>query len=231
MTGGQLIFPLPHKTSYRRADFMTGLFNQQASYMIDNWRSWPRPAAVLSGPEGSGKTHLAEIWRAMTGAIILTQPKEPDKTCAVPAIIDNADRLARAGEHKFFHFLNNRLAAAGEGHLLLLSRLPPGQWQLDLPDLRSRIRLLPHAVLAQPDDALLRAQIVKLCRDRQVQIEPAAVEWLLHHIERSFPHINAAIAALDEAALRQRRPITRALAQKIFTAPSANPPANPSGKP
>ena len=73
--------------------------------------------------------------------------------------------------------------------------------------------------LDAPDDALLRALIVKLAADRQLAVDEALVNYLANRIERSFASARAAIALLDEEALRQHRPVTRALAAELFRAP------------
>ena len=70
-----------------------------------------------------------------------------------------------------------------------------------------------------PDDALLRAVIVKLFADRQLAVEESLVVYLANRIERSFAAARAAVDALDREALRQQRPVTRALAVELFREP------------
>ncbi len=70
--------------------------------------------------------------------------------------------------------------------------------------------------LAAPDDALLRALIVKLAADRQLALDETLVNYLANRIERSFAGARAAVARLDEEAMRQHRPVTRALAAELF---------------
>jgi chromosomal replication initiation ATPase DnaA len=76
-------------------------------------------------------------------------------------------------------------------------------------------------MLQPPDDALLRALIVKLASDRQLSLDEAVVNYLSTRIERSFAAARAAVAALDEEALRRGRPATRALAAELFRAGAA----------
>ena len=42
---------------------------------LDRWPDWPAPGLALSGPAGCGKTHLAHVFRARTGARLI-QPAE-----------------------------------------------------------------------------------------------------------------------------------------------------------
>jgi chromosomal replication initiation ATPase DnaA len=68
-TGGeQLAFDLPHRTARAREDFLVSSANERAVAMIDRWPDWLNPAMILMGPPGSGKTHLSEVWRGMSGA-------------------------------------------------------------------------------------------------------------------------------------------------------------------
>ena len=88
-----------------------------------------------------------------------------------------------------------------------------------MPDLASRLRALPVVALAPPDDALLRAVIVKLFADRQLAVDESLVGYLATRIERSFAAARAAVDALDREALRLKRPVTRALAAELFREP------------
>jgi chromosomal replication initiation ATPase DnaA len=105
--------------------------------------------------------------------------------------------------------------------VLMTARTPPAGWTLQLPDLLSRLRAVPVVSLAPPDDALLRALIVKLCVDRQLTVDDALVGYIASRIERSFAAARAAVALLDAEALRLRRPVTRALAAELFRDPPA----------
>lgn len=85
-----------------------------------------------------------------------------------------------------------------------------------LRDLASRLRALPAVTLAAPDDALLRAVLVKLCADRQMSVDEGVVGYLAARIERSFAAARRAVDQLDAEALRLARPVTRALAADVL---------------
>ena len=63
-----------------------------------------------------------------------------------------------------------------------------------MPDLASRLRALPVVALTAPDDALLRAVLVKLFADRQLAVDESLVAFLATRIERSFAAARAAVA-------------------------------------
>ena len=219
----QLAFALPHEESLSREDFLEGPCNAAAVELIDRWPDWPNRAVILAGEAGSGKSHLAAIWAANSGARAtaaraLTASAVPAALATGALVIEDV-APADVDERALFHLLN--LARQEDADVLMTVRTQPSTWALDLPDLASRLRALPVVALAPPDDALLRALIVKLCVDRQLDVDEALVAYVASRIERSFAAARRAVALLDAEALRQRRPVTRALAVELFRGPAA----------
>jgi chromosomal replication initiation ATPase DnaA len=70
--------------------------------------------------------------------------------------------------------------------------------------------------MAPPDDALLRALLVKLFRDRQLAVDESLIGYVALRIERSFAAARAVVARLDEEAMRHKRPLTRTFAAEIL---------------
>jgi chromosomal replication initiation ATPase DnaA len=212
----QLALALDHAESYAREDFLPGPGNAAALTLIDSWPDWPANAVALVGPEGSGKSHLAAIWAAASGARVmsgraLTVPGLLAALATGALVVEDA---AAAEERALFHLLN--LAREEEAYLLLTAHTAPPAWPVAIADLASRLRALPVVTLQAPDDAMLRGIILKLAADRQLTLDEATVRYLSMHIERSFAAARAAIIALDNEALRQSRPPTRALAAELF---------------
>ncbi len=58
--------------------------------------------------------------------------------------------------------------------------------------------------------------MTKLGADRQIDLDDALLNYLVHRVERSFAGAKSAISQLDREALRQKRPVTRALAAELF---------------
>src|SRR5205807_3317520 len=117
-------------------------------------------------------------------------------------------------ERRLFHLLN--LAREGGAFVLVTARTAPAGWTLQIPDLASRLRALPVVELGPPDDALLRAVLVKLFADRQLAVDESLLTYLVKRIDRSFAAARAAVERLDREALRLRRPVTRALAAGVL---------------
>jgi chromosomal replication initiation ATPase DnaA len=173
---------------------------------------------ALVGPEGCGKSHLAAIWAAASGARFISAralaDTSPPAALATGALVVEDLSQSEVAEHALFHLLN--LAREEEAFILLTARSAPGAWSIGLRDLASRLRALPVVTMTAPDDALLRAVIVKLCADRQLVLDESVVGYLVTRIERSMEAARAAVAMLDREALQQQRPVTRALAAELF---------------
>ncbi|MFZ3228502.1 MAG: chromosomal replication initiator DnaA [Xanthobacteraceae bacterium] len=213
----QLALALNHAESFAREDFLSGTSNESALALIDAWPDWPARALALVGPEGSGKTHLATIWAGAAGARVVSGRALGE--IDVPAALATGalvveDAAAITDERALFHVIN--LAREEGVFLLFTARSAPSLWPVALPDVVSRLRALPVIVLQAPDDAMLRGVIVKLAADRQLQLDESVVGYILTHIERSFAAARAAVIALDQEALRQGRPPSRALAAEMF---------------
>ena len=117
-------------------------------------------------------------------------------------------------ERALFHLMN--LAREEAAFVLITARTPPTALQIELRDLRSRLRAVPVVPLLPPDDQLFRALIVKFCADRQLIVDETVVSYLASRIERSYAAVRQAVELLDTEALRLGRPVTRALAADLL---------------
>ena len=214
----QLVLALDHAESFAREDFLAGPSNASALALIDRWPDWPARVMALVGPEGSGKTHLASIWAEAAGARVLSAKllghTDLPAALATGALVLEDLEPAGLDERALFHLLN--LAREQAAFMLITARAAPARFPVTIHDLGSRLRAVPVVKLAAPDDALLRALIVKLAADRQLGVDEALVNYLTNRIERSFAAARAAVVRLDEEALRRHRPVTRALAAELF---------------
>lgn len=216
----QLSFDLPGRTALGREDFFVSPANRMAVETVTAQRGWPGGKLVLSGPAGSGKTHLAHVWAAQTGARVvaaqsLTHGDVPELASGPLAVEDVPDIAPDpALQAALFHLHNLVLA---EGHALLLTgRRAPHRWALGLADLQSRIEGAQHVALSPPDDTLLAAVLAKLFADRQVTPRPDTIPWLVRRMDRSFESAAAIVERLDRTALAEGRDVTARLAARLL---------------
>ncbi|KZY33076.1 chromosomal replication initiator DnaA [Roseovarius sp. HI0049] len=216
----QLSFDLPVRTALGRDDFFVSQANATAVAMIEGWRTWPARKLVLTGPRGAGKTHLAHVWAAQSGARIIpargVAAADIPALAAAPVAVEDCDAIAgdRAAEDALFH-LHNLALAEGQS-LLFTAAAAPNHWRLALPDLASRMQGTPTVQIAPPDDELLMAVMMKLFSDRQLSPAPATLPYLTKRIDRSFDAARDIVERLDAAALEQRRPINTKLAGELL---------------
>lgn len=214
----QLAFALPHAESLTRDNFLQGPSNDAALSLIEAWPDWPNRIMWLAGDEGCGKSHLASIWAERSGARIISAhalaAASVPSALATGALVVEDLKPAGFDERALFHLLN--LAREDEAFVLMTGRWPPSAFEIELRDLRSRLRAVPVVSLAPPDDLLFRALIVKFCADRQMSVDESLVGYLASRIERSYAAARRAVELLDVEALRLGRPVTRALAVELF---------------
>lgn len=205
-TPRQLAFRLAPDPSLARADFIPADSNRMALAWIDRAATWPAGRLVLSGPTGSGKTHLAAIFAHDRGAPVV--PAEALASESPPAllpahgslVVESADQ---APEAPLLHLLN--MAAEAGGKVLLTARLPSTAWPTGLADLRSRLAASGQAALGIPDQGLVRQVLEKAAADRQMALPATLLDWLAARLPRDLSLAAAFVARLDEAALAAGR--------------------------
>ncbi len=214
----QLTLELASEPRFGAEDFLVSQSNERAYAMIELWPDWPDPVLLLIGPPGSGKSHLAAIWAARAGAqrleaAALASADLPALTQYHALLIEDAEGLG-AGEAALFHLLN--LSRAAGVSLLITAHAAPEAWGLATADLLSRLRLASRVTIDAPDEALMRAVLVKLLVDRQLIVDTNVVEYAALQLDRSLDAARDFIAALDREALSRGRRITRAMAAEVL---------------
>ena len=213
-TPEQLVLALPHRQAQEAEDFLVSRSNAAAVDLVDAWPHWPQPSQVVVGPAGSGKSHLANVWRRRSGAAVVAARALEEGVVrgfeVTPTlVVEDIDRGV-SDEQILFHLLN--LAREKSGALLMTSRAAPGDIAITLPDLRSRLRATSPVQISSPDESLIRSVLVKLFSDRQLMVEPHIVSYLALHMERSMDAILRVVAHCDRLSLAAQRKVTRAIA-------------------
>lgn len=184
-------------------------------------RGEQRDWLYLSGPAGSGKTHLllaacAEAsaagrraaylpLAAFAGALadVLPAQEGADLVC-----LDGLEAIAgqRADEEALFHFHNR--ARAGGTVLLYAARGNPAALGLGLPDLATRLGQCTRFTLEALDDDGRRELLRQRAARRGLQLDDAAMDYLMRRSERDLASLTALLDRLDKASLAEQRRIT-----------------------
>lgn len=193
----QMALPLGWPADERQEDFIVGESNAKAVRHLEHWGTWPVMATILTGPRKSGRSLLGRLFARKSGG----------------QLVDDADRRP---EEDMFHAWN----AAQESHrpVLIVADEAPPAWKIRLPDLKTRLSATPVISLGDPGDDLVAALIEKLLLQRNLQVPPGLVPWLVPRIERTHVGIIRAVDALDEAALAKHVRLSVKLARDMFGA-------------
>ena len=188
----QIALPLNWPVADGDEDFLVSEANRAAFEHLKRWSVWPVSATLLTGPRKSGRSLLGRIFVRKTGGRLFDDAQSHD-------------------EEALFHAWNE--AQEKRRPLLIVADAPVPEWEITLPDLRSRIAATPHLRLADPDDALLGNLVVKLLGDRGIAAPPDLPEYLVPRIERSYLAVQQIVDVLDRAMLSHHRRMTVPMAR------------------
>ncbi|MBL4870318.1 MAG: hypothetical protein JKX72_05135 [Robiginitomaculum sp.] len=211
----QLPLDLTIAPDYSDAAFIQGACNSEAYSAVNNVSMWANNTLSLIGPHGCGKTHLGHIWARQHDTVCLDGNENftPKSSWRGKAIwIDNAQS---ADEFTLFTLINLAITSDVEA-LLLCDRNPPNQWNVDIPDLRSRLKNIQIAHLDEPDEDVLSSVLHKLFKDRGLKVSEALISYLLANTDRSVNALRSLVRDLDKAAAQKKANVTRSFASKFL---------------
>ena len=223
----QLALDFPHRPSLGREDFMVAKCNQEAVFTIDLWPAWPYFAICIYGPSGCGKTHLANVFAQMVALktshpyrIPFIKASQIDKNMAHTLFETNPqivieDLHTLKNQEALFHLYNTYRDLGG--NILFTSNIAPARINFSLPDLRSRMNIVPNIEIKAPDDELLIALIVKLFMDRQITPSQELLNFLIKNIHRSFSYVRKLVEEIDNISLAKKRAISINIAKEAIT--------------
>ena len=174
---------------------IVGTSNADAVRYLRHVATWPVRIAVLVGPRGSGRSLIGRLFARDTGG----------------RVIDGHESVS---EEAIFHAWN--AAQASGTPLLIIADVPPAEWNVALPDLRSRLAAVPVLTIGEPDDCLARDLIEALFAQRGMALAPGVASYIVPRMERSYAMIHRIVAALDAASLERGRGISVRLTRETL---------------
>lgn len=193
----QIALPLTWPAPETESDFIVTAANADVVRHLGHWSLWPVMATVLTGPRKSGRSFLGRIFAARSGAKLVDGGEDAD-------------------EEELFHAWNGALS--DRRPLLIIADAPCAQWDIQLPDLRSRLAATPHVAIGEPDDVLVKALLERLMAARGLAFGAELPEWIARRIERSYVALHRAVDILDQAAWTRRKKIGIAGAREALVA-------------
>ncbi len=214
----QIPLELKLEPRFGREDFLVSPSNELAWTTFQSWPDWPGNTVLLVGPAGAGKSHLGAIWAQKAQARTLSAASLPladlPAIASAPAVLVEDADTAPDVEVELFHLIN--LVREKRKYLVVTAKTWPDSWRVRTPDLLSRLRLATAVEIASPDDALVRAVLVKLFLDRQLMVDTSVIEFLALRIERSLDSARRMVDLIDREALAQGRPVTRPMVAQVL---------------
>ncbi|QTK78976.1 hypothetical protein AT6N2_C1192 [Agrobacterium tumefaciens] len=214
----QLPLAFSHQSASGRDDLLVSASLEAAVSLVDEWPNWPSPVVVLAGPPGSGKSHLANIWKNISEArdIHPTAGGDAARTAETgPVLFEDADRRG-FDDTELFHVINS--VRQNGTTLLMTSRQWPSAWPVTLPDLRSRLKAVTIVETGEPDEGLLAQVLVKLFADRQLYMDDKLIGYIVNRMERSLDTAQTIVDRIDRLALARATRITRPLVAEVLNA-------------
>lgn len=214
----------------RFEDFHAGP-NASALAAVRHLLDEPGTSLFLSGPQGSGKSHLlnalchaardqgmAAFYIALkrlpeAAAAGLEGLQQLDLVC-----VDDLDAVAGnpVWEQALFRCFNEIRAA--EGCLLVSSSQSLASLPLALPDLASRLAWGVRQALVLPADEDKLEVIRQRARSLHIELPADVEKYLLKHSRRDMASLLQAVESLKEAAFAGKRKITVPLARDVLAA-------------
>ena len=184
----QIALPLVHAGPQGPASIVIGDANTRVAEALAVSQDWPFGCAILAGPPRSGKSLFARWFGSHTGG----------------GSIDDADSK---DETEIFHAWNR---AREDGYPLLLTVGAEG-WDIELPDLRSRMGAALQLEIGAPGDEMAAELMLSHAAQRGLALGEGAPAYLIPRMERSHAAIERIVAEIDRLSLERMAPATMSI--------------------
>ena len=210
-----------HESNYDEGNLVKSSCNNIAINFIEKWPNWSLDNRIVCifGATGSGKTHIARVWKKKSNAKILNKINHLTLNYIyennTPLVFENINSNVYWPENLLFEFINE--IKLSKNYLLMTCKGDPNKIKWNLKDLISRFSSFVNIEIKLPDDNLIKNILVKQFSDRQFSIEKKLIEYISCRIERSYLSINNIVNLIDELTLKYKKPVNLSIVKEALS--------------
>jgi chromosomal replication initiation ATPase DnaA len=204
----QIVFKFPDKSFYYEEDFCIGENNYEAYKLIKEWPNWTFKGINIYGPKKSGKSYLTKIFSEKTDSKVFegASINKDNLNLILNQKVLIIEDIELFNDEVFFQTILNDFISKNK-FIYLTSNKLAGSISFKLKDLISRLNSLVAVVITNPSDDLFSQILTKMLSDKQINITPKEVNFILKNIERSYYAASKFVKNLDELSLLYKKKI------------------------
>jgi chromosomal replication initiation ATPase DnaA len=204
----QIVFKFPDKSFYYEEDFCIGENNYEAYKLIKEWPNWTFKGINIYGPKKSGKSYLTKIFSDKTDSKVFEgrNINKDNLNLILNQKVLIIEDIEVFNDEVLFQTILNDFISKNKFIYLTSSKLA-GSISFKLKDLISRLNSLVAVAITNPSDDLFSQILTKMLSDKQINITPKEVNFILKNIERSYDAASKFVKNLDELSLLYKKKI------------------------
>ena len=214
----QLTFRFPFSRKYYDQDYYVSSNNYSSFKLIDEWPVWPGKWLNIYGEKGSGKTHLSKILENKIKKSRLISANKINNNIILD--LNSLDCLIiedfnnNIDEKLLYTILNHSKQL--DNYVLINSLNSIKNLNFNSKDLQSRINSFIFIGIELPTDDILRVIITKNLSDKQINISPKLIDFIINNVDRSYQKMFKFIKEVDELSLSTGKSININLIKKVL---------------
>ena len=213
----QQLFNFQFNTSFNKNDFFVSESNFYAYNLLLSWPKWEKKIINIHGERYSGKTHLIKIFLAKNNGLIIDLKKLKNYNLDKLRFNENiiVDNIPDELDESLFYTFIDTIEKYNK-FLILTSNKSLNDLNINLNDLKSRLKNCLFAEIQKPDDILIQALITKNLADYQITLDSKLINFISKRITRSYGKIREFICTIDEISLKKKKPINMKIIKEIL---------------
>ena len=213
----QLLMQFNYQQNFRFDDFYVSKSNSYIFNFLNNWPKWEKNFVNIFGEKFSGKTHLTNIFIKNFKGIKLNSTELDDNTFKKIKVHQNIviENLDDGINETLFYSILNTIEQDNK-YLLVTSHKSIVDIDFKLNDLKSRTSNFLLQNIANPDDELVFALILKNLSDRQIFLDKKLINFIAKRVDRSYRKISDFIYKIDEISLKRGKSIDFKIIKEVL---------------